>query len=213
MDRLLRKFDPLIHLFFLVAIIILTAGFFYLWRRSVPLAGELTTSPVPTATTGSGVSSLTPKDVDSLIAKAIASLSGVPKAVAQKVTAPQKESRVTYIPMGGSASTTSRDWVDVDNSEVFIDLVNDFGEEAKVAWEASLKVAYGNGAAYARLWDDTHKIAVNGSEIVREGNADYETVWQNNLSLWRGKNLYKVQIKSLTGYEVTYGNGRIKITY
>ena len=92
-------------------------------------------------------------------------------------------------------------------------LENDYGDGAKVSWEASLKVAHGNGKAFARLWDDTNKIAVDFSELTTTDNVDFEQVTSKYLPFWRGRNLYKVQIKSLNSFEVTYSGGRIKISY
>jgi len=38
-------------------------------------------------------------------------------------------------------------------------------------------------------------------------------VISGGLSFWAGNNLYRVQLKSLNGFEVTFGSGRIKIIY
>ena len=105
------------------------------------------------------------------------------------------------------------DWVDVTDSGVYIDLENDYGSGAKVSWETSLKVAHGNGKAYARLWDDTNKIAVDFSELSTEDNVDFTQVTSKYLPFWRGRNLYKVQIKSLNSFEVTCSGGKLKIVY
>ena len=90
---------------------------------------------------------------------------------------------------------------------------NDFSQTAYVTFEASLKVADGNGQAFARLFDATHGIAVDGSEISTTNNADFKFVGTNKLNLWNGKNLYKVQLKSLNGFVITYSGGKIKIVY
>ena len=103
--------------------------------------------------------------------------------------------------------------MDIEAAEVYIDLENDYGKDAKVSWEASLKVAHSNGQAFARLYDDTNKIVVLESEISTTNNADFEQTSSSNLSFWKGRNLYKVQIKSLNSFEVTYSGGRIKISY
>lgn len=120
---------------------------------------------------------------------------------------------ISYISLGETYSTTSTDWVDVPGSGVYIDLEADYGKSAKVSWGAYLKVAHANGKAFARLYDDTNKIAVNFSEIETENNSDYKLVDSRNLSLWKGKNLYKVQIKSLNSFEVSYTSGKLKINY
>lgn len=118
-----------------------------------------------------------------------------------------------YITLGSTYSTTSTTWLDVPDAQVYVDLANDYVSDAYVTWEASLKVAHGNGKAFARLYDSTHNIAVDGSEISTENNADFLYVKSGSLPFWRGNNLYKVQIKSLQGFEVFISNAKIKITY
>jgi hypothetical protein len=66
---------------------------------------------------------------------------------------------------------------------------------------------------FARLYDSTNKIAVSGSELTTINNVSYQHVSSPQLALWRGRNLYKVQVKSLNGFEITYSGGKIKITY
>ena len=146
------------------------------------------------------------------MARAVATLS------ANQVTKPQTNSsslkgETTYIPLSGSFSTTSTDWYDLQGVEAYIDLEKEYGKGATVSWEGSLKVAHGNGQAFARLFDTTHGIAVSGSEISTTNNSDLKLVTSGNLNLWAGRNLYRVQIKSLNSFEVTYGGGKIKIAY
>ncbi len=144
------------------------------------------------------------------------SLADIPVTTTEKVV--EKQTVVTqaegtdYIPMG-AGTTTSTSWVDVDDSAVYIDLESDYGTDATVSWETSLKVAHGNGKAFARLYDDTNKIAVDFSELSTENNVDFTQVSTGNLPFWKGRNLYKVQIKSLNSFEVTYSGGKIKVSY
>ncbi len=151
------------------------------------------------------------------IAKAVSdALSDIPSITTETII--EKETIVTesqgtdYISMGTSDTTTSTDWVDVEASAVYIDLENDYGADANVSWEASLKVAHGNGKAFARLYDDTNKIAVDFSELTTENNVEFTQKTTGNLPFWKGRNLYKVQIKSLNSFEVTYSGGKIKVS-
>ena len=128
---------------------------------------------------------------------------------AQPAALPQ----TAYISMGTTHTSTNTAWVDVPDSDVYIDLVNDYGSTAYVTWSASLKVAHGNGTAYARLYDATNNIAVIGSELASVNNSQYQQVASGALALWRGKNLYRVQLKSLNSFEVTLSNAKIKISY
>ena len=150
------------------------------------------------------------------IAKAVSdALSDIPsittETIIEKETIVTKSQGTDYISMGASATTTSTDWVYVDDSAVYIDLENDYGGDATVSWEAFLKVAHGNGQAFARLYDDTNKIAVDFSELSTENNVEFSQKSSGNLPFWKGRNLYKVQIKSLNSFEVTYSGGRIKV--
>lgn len=131
----------------------------------------------------------------------------------QTVTEKSTAKQTSYISMGDAYTSKSTDWVDVPGGGVYIDLANDYSSTAAVTWSVSLKVANSNGQAFARIYDATNKIAVVGSELSTVNNADYSQVTSSDLALWRGKNLYKIQVKSLNGFEVTESGGRIKISY
>lgn len=150
--------------------------------------------------------------VDAVVSKAIATISGKTKIVETKNTS-EKTPQTAYVPMGTTYTTTSTDWYTINDTAIYIDLINDYGANATVSWEGSLKVAYGNGQAFARLWDDTNKIAVNGSELTTINNSAYSLVSSKDLPFWRGRNLYKLQIKSLNSFEVSLTGGKIKIQY
>lgn len=121
-------------------------------------------------------------------------------------------SQTTYIPIIGPISTTSLGWYDAPGTEFYLNTA-DYGKNMYASWEASLKIAHGNGSAYARLFDVTHGIAVNGSELVVSNKSDLTESYSGGLNFWAGNNLYRVQIKSLNSYEATFGNGRLKIMY
>jgi hypothetical protein len=149
----------------------------------------------------------------SYVDQSIATVSGKTSSQVTYITKEETSKKTSYITMGDTYSVTSTSWVDIPGSEVYIDLANDYGENATVTWSASLKVAHANGQAFARLYDATNKIAVDGSELTTTNNADYEQKFSGNLPLWRGKNLYKVQLKSLNSFEITYTSGKIKVSY
>lgn len=223
MNNLGNKFDLVVKLFFLVSIVLLFSGFYYLYKEvsgiSSGLGGLKTEERLqPLITTKVSdqevVDFYTKEEVERLISRAMATISGTTtKEVIEKQTVVTEAGGTTYVPMGTTATTTSMDWVNVDDSAVYIDIENDYGKDSAVFWQASLKVAHGNGQAFARLYDDTHKIAVDGSEISTTNNASYTQVSSGNLPFWKGRNLYKVQIKSLNSFEVTYSSGKIKVNY
>lgn len=153
------------------------------------------------------------KEVAKQVAKAIDDLPATTQTVTQTVAAPIAKKTSSFITLNGTVTSTSTDWETIESSAVWIDINNDYGGGAIVTWSASLKVAHGNGQAFARLWDDTNKIAVAGSEISTTNNVDYEQKVSGNLPLWAGNNLYKVQLKSLNGFEVTFSGGKMKVGY
>jgi len=150
------------------------------------------------------------EEIEKAVSAAVATISGS-KSTETIIKEVSTSGGTDFISLGSTATTTDTDWKTIDDTAVYIDLVNDYSADAYVTWEASLKVAHANGQAFARLWDDTNKIGVSGSEISTINNSDYVQKVSTNLALWRGRNLYKVQIKSLNGFLVTYSGGRIKI--
>ena len=73
-----------------------------------------------------------------------------------------------------------------------------------------MKVTNGNGAAYARLFDVTHGVAVDGSELSSSAE-NFAQISSGRIRVWSGNNLYRVQIKSLNGFTVYFDSGRMKI--
>lgn len=132
---------------------------------------------------------------------------------AKTSTSEEALTRTAYIPLVGPITTTSTSWVDATGTDISIDLATDYGKDAKVSWEAFLSIANSNGTAYARLFDVTHGIAVSGSELSVTDNATSTNVTSKYISLWAGRNLYRVQVKSLNSFVATFSSGRIKIVY
>ena len=151
-------------------------------------------------------------EIERVVNSTIATISATPKTTYQAPSVPSKTQTV-YIPLDGPVITTSTQWVDIPGVEVYIDLVNDYSAGAKVSWEASLQVKHGNGQAFARLQDVTHGITLLGSEISTTNNSTAQSTSSGNFSLWSGRNLYRLQLKSLNSFEVTFLSGRIKVTY
>lgn len=220
MGEFLRKFDPIVHGLMLAGIVFLGVSVFYLrgqlvsMQQGTPIQANPLYNPAKLETTqvSSDSAYVTSDQVEQLISKAL-SEQPTPAPVTTTKTTTAKQTQTTYIPLGSTATSTSTDWYTVDDSSVTIDVANDFSGDPYITFEASLKVAYGQGGAFVRLWDDTHKIAVNGSELTTLANEDYQTMKSGRLYLWNGNNTYKVQIKSLNGYEASYTNGKVKVVY
>lgn len=148
------------------------------------------------------------KMIDQRVAEVVATISGQ-KKVTTIVSKVPRESQTTFIPLGGGFSTKETDWADVKNSEIYIS-IGDYGKDPYVDWNAFLKIAGGNGKAYARLYDVTHGIAVDGSEVP-VSSQDFTQASSSRLNLWSGNNLYRVQVKSLNGQTASFDSGRVKI--
>lgn len=221
MKRFLESFDIYLKFFLVISIVVLSVLLFFLFKRVYKVESYLAgfskeTKNGETQTLVQNVDICgeeCKKEVNDIVSKAISTVSATTKTAVQKETATEPSSKKTvYIPLSGPITTTSTDWVDATGTDVYIDLANDYGKNTYVSWEGFLSIANGNGKAFARLYDATHGIAVNGSEISTT-NGTSTQVASGSLSLWAGRNLYRVQLKSLNSFVVTFASGRIKINY
>lgn len=213
----------ILNVFIIFSILILFSGFAFLYYQLKNIPKDASVEPRPQESLLQdiqeekaveevvGENYITEEEVDRKISQALSTISGETKTIIREVT-PRLSKNITYISLGDNYSTISTSWVDVPGSAVYINVEVDYGSGAKVSWEASIKVAHPNGKVFARLYDDTNKIAVDYSEIASEEN-NYEQVSSGYLPFWKGRNLYKVQIKSLNGFEAFYTGGKIKIVY
>lgn len=152
--------------------------------------------------------------IDQKISEYISTLSASRATTPSKQTTEVKSTpKTSYVNFDGTYTTTSTDWTTIDASAVVIDLENDYGKSASVYFTASLKIGNGSGQAYVRLYDDTNKIAVSGSELTSLNNINYSLIETQNLPFWKGRNTYKLQIKSLNSQEVFVTNSKLKIYY
>jgi hypothetical protein len=155
--------------------------------------------------------------LDTQLSQVVATLSGttvervVEKQTQTVVSSPTSSSTTGtfYIPIGGSASTTNQTWTDT-TAEVIINWNNYTGDKITVYWEGYVKLKDGNGLAAVRLYDTTHQVHVPGSEL-ETSHWDFKYIASGPLTMWSGHNTYRVQIKTLTGYQASYEGGKIKI--
>ncbi len=221
MQNLLKVLKPIFFILLFLSILGLIGGFYFLYQRQNDILNKLGQASKPLIVENISESSSLldecgQKCMDEIAIAVSDALADIPSTATQTII--EKEIVVAaskgtdYISMGTSGTTTNTDWVDVEATAVYIDLENDYGADATVSWEASLKVAHGNGKAFARLYDDTNKIAVDFSELTTENNVEFTQKTTGNLPFWKGRNLYKVQIKSLNSFEVTYSGGKIKVS-
>lgn len=208
----MNKLDKFLKYYFLVSIIGLSLGLILLHRQIKQIT-------IPPAQKEIKIEKIDicgeecRKQIEEQVAKAMATVSAGKKTTTVTTASTDSTEKTAFIPLSGPISTTSTDWYGAPGTDFYLSLTDDYGKNAQVYWEAFLKVAHANGIAYARLFDVTHGIGVSGSEISITNSSDLKQVSSGKLSIWAGNNLYRVQLKSLNSFEVTFGNGRVKIIY
>jgi hypothetical protein len=221
MKKFLDDLDIYLKFFFILCIIVFSVLLFFLYKRIYKVESYLAgfSQSTKTGETQTLVQKVDVCDEDcknqisDIVSKAVSTISGTTKTIIQKEPAADASAKKTaYIPLSGPITTTSIGWVDAAGTDVYIDLANDYGKNASPSWEAFLSIANGNGQTFARLYDATHGIAVNGSEISATSGTSTQ-VSSGALSFWAGRNLYRVQLKSLNSFVATFASGRIKISY
>ncbi len=154
------------------------------------------------------------KEIADQVARAVATLSASTKVSTGKtISAPALKPQDSYIQISGSGSTQSANWTDVVGSDFSFDVNSDFESGANFAWEGFLKIADANGTAYARIYDVTHGIGVDGSQISVVNQGNFTRANSTNMNFWAGRNVYRVQIKSLNTFNVDYTGGKIRVSY
>ena len=109
----------------------------------------------------------------------------------------------------GNGSTVTNGWTVLSGTEFYFDL-GDYPGLKEIYFEANLKLFNGNGIAYARLYDSTHGIGVQGSDVKTTLQTD-SVATSGKVSFWAGKNLIRVQAMSLTADTAVYSSGRLRI--
>lgn len=147
--------------------------------------------------------------IDSKLNIPVPSPTTITKTVYQTITKPKTKS-IVYVPISGSGSTTSNDWTSISGTDFYLDKA-DYKDLVEISFEGNLKLFNGNGMAYMRLFDVTHSIAVQGSDAQTSSQIS-NPVNSGAINLWSGKNLYRVQLKSLTADTAVFDGGKLKIT-
>jgi len=130
--------------------------------------------------------------------------------VRQPATAVKTKTRaVQYVTIPGSGSSKSLSWENLAGTDIYFDKA-DYPGLTEVYFEANVNLVNGNGTAYIRLYDATHGIGVDGSEI-RSQSQTAAIVTSGKVNFWQGKNLIRVQAKTLTADTAVYSYGRLRI--
>ena len=131
------------------------------------------------------------------------------KTVYQTITKPKTKS-IVYVPITGTGSTTNNDWTSLSGTDFYFDK-NDYPGLVEVSFEANLRLFNGNGMAYVRLFDVTHGIAAQSSDTQTNSQTSI-AINSGAINFWSGKNLYRVQVKSLTADTAIFDGGKLKVT-
>lgn len=153
------------------------------------------------------VSAQTDCDVDCLgekvtaLTRRVAMLEEKKQATKTTKTTTTKESFVRI----SDGNAIGIDWTKVEGSDFWFDQ-SLYGEVTTVTWQGWIE----NGSGQVRLYDDTNKRAVDGSEIKisADTRASFYSV---PLSIWRGQNKYFVQVRSEIGSKVIVSSPRLKV--
>lgn len=141
---------------------------------------------------------------------ALQSATPVPTFPASKNSLPTVARHVSYLPINGSFSQLSYDWVNVPTSDFYFD-TGDYPGLISVNFEANMKLFNGNGLAFARLYDATNFAPIPGSQVQTGSQLD-SIITSAPLTFLAGHNLIKVQAKSLTADTTYFNSGRLIIT-
>jgi hypothetical protein len=154
------------------------------------------------------------KYIDEKIAGVVITTSVFPTPTAKPVTAAkstttQKTRREEILTIPGSGSSLINNWTDLSGTEFYFD-TRDYPGLVEVYFEANMRLHNGNGVAYVRLFDITNGIAVVGGENNTTSQSD---VWvkSQKVYFWAGRNLIRVQAKSLTADTAVYNQGKLRI--
>lgn len=186
---------------------------------------QKTSSPQPTpedfvnSEGTQGLSSITLRlksieDQLSSLSERVKKLEDKPQTVVQKVSQPASSASKKpplYIPFGGGATATSLDWTTSDVVEVTIDPA-DYNGYSSMQLEASIKVLSGNGQAFVRLFNNNEKLAILSSEVSTTSE-NYTWITSDGFKLPTGKKTYRFQLKTLSGYEASVKDSKIRVNF
>lgn len=201
---MLKKYkssDALIHFFFLVCIAALVGGFLFVLKE-VRGVKELKVGPAQETVVNMGRQNSPTPGV------AVSKKANVTNTAATA----KSEKRISYLNLNGAFTTQNTDWTDIKSTDTLINLEGDYGKDAYVDWDAAINTSSSGSKVFVRLYDATHNIGVSGSDLESDSTVSVR-VASGRLYLWRGQNIYRVQIKSLNGADATFEGGRIKIVY
>jgi len=127
-----------------------------------------------------------------------------PKQQSKQKTMPKE----LYIPLG-TGFTQSNEWVDVAGTDTTINSAN-YTKITRAVFEASMHIPVANGTMFARLFNVTAGHPVWFSEV-STGAGTSVMVSSGDITLDKGSNIYRVQIKTSLQYASYLDFARIRI--
>ncbi|MBP9817123.1 hypothetical protein KBC75_00015 [Candidatus Shapirobacteria bacterium] len=201
---------------FLIALVSLDLFFlnFKIFFRQTPYQNPPVSEEkiVPTASDTCGTNCQ--KYIDSKINQAIIALptskSTIQTTVITSVPVSRSKIRaVSYLPIPSTGSTGNNNWSDLPGTDFYFDKA-DYPGLVSIYFETNIKLFNGNGTAFIRLYDVTHGVGIQGSDVQTNNQPDTAVV-SGQVSFYQGKNLIRVQAKSLTADTAIFSSGRLKI--
>jgi len=169
--------------------------------------------PSATNTTITNYTDVCGLDCQKYIDSKIASIPTTPpqiKTINTPIVARKSKIRtVSYLPISTGGQTQNRDWESLSGTDFYFD-INDYPGLQEIYFEANVHLFNGNGQAFVRLFDNTHGVGVQGSEVSTTKQLDTAVV-SGKVSFYQGKNLIKIQAKTLTADTAIFTSGRLKI--
>jgi hypothetical protein len=199
---------------------VVNIGLGFLIYKTLAVQAPLSASPNPAAEQRVIQQDVCGPDCRGYIDEKVASLAATLSTtlVSQPTTKPVVVTRslpkaltrtVSYVTIPGSGSTALNDWQDVPGTDFYFD-TTDYPGLKEIYFEANMKLFNGNGMAFIRLFDVTHGIGVQGSEI-STNSQNNPLITSGLVSFWTGKNLIRIQAKSLTADTTIFNYGRLKV--
>lgn len=136
-----------------------------------------------------------------------------PKPQAKTTPQPQAQPqpKEIYINFGNGGTTSATSWTDVSGAEITFDAANYPGVKA-FYFQANLKSDAPDRATFARIFDATHSVGVQGSEMSFAGLTSKLTE-SGSLTFLSSRLTLRVQIHSLNVNLATIEGPKIRIVF
>ncbi len=134
-----------------------------------------------------------------------------PTACVNLINSAKSTSKELTVSISASGTTVKTDWVTVSGSEITFNKANYPGAK-KFYFQANLSSDAADRTSYARLYDITHSIAVQGGDV-SSSSITLKQVQSGELNPFSGDLTLGIQIKGLNGNLVTISNPRIVVKY